>query len=158
MHENSKKIYEGDFQQDEFEGWGRCFGCNGSLLYEGEMHSGRFYGYGKKFYSDGQTIMYEGNFKQGKYNGYGKLFNERQEKQYEGLFLQGLYAKEVIDSFNLMLFKYASLKEAQEKVQRSKNSLSKQDINSICEILFNRKEDIEEYDYIRMMQFLKTIY
>ena len=37
-------------------------------------------------------------------------------------------------------------------------SLSKQDINSICETLFNTKQDIEEYDYIRMMEFLKTIY
>ena len=162
LTKSSKVIYDGNFENDEFKGWGKCFGCNGLLYYEGEMKSNLFHGYGKQYFPDGESIKYEGHFSQGLYNGYGTLFDEtnRSEIQYEGVFLKGKYSKEVIESFHSMISKYECLRDVQEKMRHTINAtkLSKQDINSICETLFNTKQDIEEYDYIRMMEFLKTIY
>lgn len=154
---SSNVVYEGDFQNDEMKGVGKCYRCNGCLCYEGEMEGNLFNGRGKEFYSDGKTIRYDGCFKDGKYHGHGKLFDENHTVQYEGLFVNGENAKKSIESFGLKINKYECLREAQEKIQTTSN-LSKENVNSICETIFEHKEKIEEYDYIRMMDFLKSIY
>ena len=47
--------YEGDFEDDEFHGFGRMNWVNKKIIYEGWWERGRFKGYGKLIFPNGEV-------------------------------------------------------------------------------------------------------
>lgn len=74
-------VYNGEFDDDQFHGFGEYNWERSGIKYEGYWNHGVFEGKGKMWYEDGST--YEGYFKDGLRNGFGKyIWNEN--KYYEG--------------------------------------------------------------------------
>ena len=80
-NKNNSIIYEGDFENDKYNGFGKSFEENGSY-YIGQWKDGFKHGLGK-LYNKKNNIIYEGYFKNGMRNGIGKYF-ENKEKHYVG--------------------------------------------------------------------------
>lgn len=72
-----RKIYEGDWKNNQFEGKGKIWNYS-ALVYDGDLKSGKPSGFGKWYYreKDGRDY-YEGEWKNGKKNGKGKLQNDK---------------------------------------------------------------------------------
>ena len=64
------------------------------IVFEGNFDNCNFEGKGKEFHENGK-ICYEDDFKNGKYEGKGKLYYDNGEIKYEGIFKNGeLYEDE----------------------------------------------------------------
>lgn len=59
------RIYEGDWVDGKYEGYGCLYYDNLNLWYEGEWKDGKRHGQGKSYYEDG-TLAYDGEWKDGK--------------------------------------------------------------------------------------------
>jgi len=60
--------------QQNFTGWRRIIGENGTIFYEGTLRNGKFNNYGVLYRADG-TKVYEGAWSDGIYNGHGTIYN-----------------------------------------------------------------------------------
>jgi len=70
MNYTNKNIYEGDFKNNQRNGWGKFIFSDG-IEYEGEHVNNAFNGKGKIKYPDGN--VYIGDFVDSKFNGIGKM-------------------------------------------------------------------------------------
>jgi len=84
--EESKKSYEGTFNNDELSS-GKEF-INNIIKYDGEFKGYEFNGKGKYYGLDG-ILEYDGEYKNGKRNGYGKIYDKDGSLLYEGEFEYG---------------------------------------------------------------------
>ena len=107
FHKNNKKIYEGEFHDNKYEGKGKLYNNiggyyigdfidglyfgkgkkydkNNNLIYEGDFAFGKEEGKGKKIYENGN--YYIGDFIGGKREGNGQLYNKINKLLYEGEF------------------------------------------------------------------------
>lgn len=66
-------------------GKGTSFDDDGNLLYEGDFDQGEFDGSGKEFYRNG-TVKYDGQWLDDQYHGKGKLFDDAGRLIFEGVF------------------------------------------------------------------------
>ena len=82
-NKNGIKLYEGDFINGKFEGYGKYIWEDG-LNYIGQWKNGLSHGKGTMYYPDG-NIKYEGDWVNNKYEGIGKEF------QKNGLYYIGQY-------------------------------------------------------------------
>ncbi len=95
VFENQKLKYHGYLNaQGFFHGFGTLFSIHsGRVLYEGQFRNGTYHGYGVVYHDEG-AILYEGEFSRGFYQGRGKLYNdpvlvEQCYLLYEGEFVRG---------------------------------------------------------------------
>ena len=79
-------IYEGNFINGKFEGYGKYISEDG-FKYIGQWKNGLFHGKGTKYYPDG-NIRYEGDWINNKYEGIGKEF-QKNGLYYIGQFKNG---------------------------------------------------------------------
>ena len=82
----NKDWYEGDFVDEQFEGFGKYNRAN-EVVYEGNLRRGQEDGQGKETWADG--TVYEGTFVKGKKNGKGK-YTWKDESTYEGDFVDNM--------------------------------------------------------------------
>ncbi|CAG7650018.1 stalk domain-containing protein [Paenibacillus allorhizosphaerae] len=76
-HLSSNTVYEGAFQSDLKNGYGRIYDSlrsSRTLLFEGSFRGDRKNGQGKLYYSDNGNLQYEGSFKDDLKDGFGKLY------------------------------------------------------------------------------------
>lgn len=85
---DGKKVYEGQFQYEKYNGQGIEYRGDGNKLYDGEWKNDRKDGWGISFAPDGSR--YEGQFKDDAKNGLWSIFGPDGTKQYEGLWKDGL--------------------------------------------------------------------
>ena len=79
---DGKEIYVGNWEKDNYGGKGWLRNPFKEYIYEGNFVNGLFDGYGRLTYNDGS--YYEGSFSSGQQNGFGKLVLLQSE--YEGNF------------------------------------------------------------------------
>ena len=79
-------LYEGNFENDFFNGEGKYYYCNGDY-YIGGFYNGLKDGEGT-LYDGLKNILYSGNYKNDSYNGFGILFYPNRN-YYEGEFFNG---------------------------------------------------------------------
>ena len=65
--------YDGEWQEDQRHGVGRCFRSDGTLKYDGEWKNNRRNGVGRCFRSDG-TLKYDGEWKEDRTDGWGREY------------------------------------------------------------------------------------
>jgi antitoxin component YwqK of YwqJK toxin-antitoxin module len=88
---NGQKIYEGNWNDDLYDGYGKLFEAGENLLYEGEFRNGiklidyenRKDGIHQEYY-DNSMLKYDGEWKDGYKNGYGKGYWQDGTLWYEG--------------------------------------------------------------------------
>ncbi len=85
-YENGNLKYEGNFEEDEYEGDGTFYGEN-SIKYIGQFKKGKKNGKGKEYYENGD-LKYEGNFEEDEYEGDGTFYGQ-DGKIYIGEFKKG---------------------------------------------------------------------
>jgi len=85
-NKNGIKLYEGDFINGKFEGYGTYIRDDG-LKYIGQWKNGLSHGKGTMYYPDG-NIKYEGDWANNKYDGFGKEF-QKNGLYYIGQFKNG---------------------------------------------------------------------
>ena len=91
---NGKKVYQGEFKLDSYNGKGKLFEyniCTDTLfkLYEGSFLDGKFTGDGIKYFHFKNSKEYEGQFKNGKYEGNGIKYKTNGEQEFKGIFKNG---------------------------------------------------------------------
>jgi hypothetical protein len=72
IYKNGKIAYEGEFQDNRYNGLGRFYHPHGWIMYKGMFKNGEFNGHGIEF--DGENVLYEGEFQDGLYHGHGIEF------------------------------------------------------------------------------------
>ena len=80
---NKKKVYEGNFVNDKYEGQGKLI--FNDKYYIGNFIDGKIHGKGTLFSKNG-NVIYEGDFEFGNYDGYGTLY-EKNGEYYKGQFI-----------------------------------------------------------------------
>lgn len=87
-------FYEGtvDIKTGLPHGTGTAFDDEGQRIYEGEFDQGEFDGTGKEYFENG-LVKYEGQWLDDQYHGKGKLFDEAGRVIFEGLFENGVGSK-----------------------------------------------------------------
>ena len=91
-YKNNTILYEGDFSNDEKEGYGKYIWETGEY-YIGQFLKGEKHGKGTEYRKDG-TIKYEGEFVNGQYEGKGKLYYKSGKIMHEGIFKKGKFISE----------------------------------------------------------------
>lgn len=100
---NGQVLYEGEFKDSHWNGYGKAYYEDGKPMYEGNFVNDDYTGAGKSYYSNG-TLQYDGEFVQGQMTGYGKYYSEAGILQYEGMLLNGVsngQGKEYYENGNL---------------------------------------------------------
>jgi len=93
-----RKIYEGEFEKGNYKGIGKLYKDNELgkyLFYEGNFNNNMFDGKGILFCPSGEKF-YEGNFNKNKIEGKGIKYYKKGSKKYEGIFdtinsFEGIY-------------------------------------------------------------------
>lgn len=87
-------FYEGtvDIKTGLPHGTGTAFDDEGQRIYEGEFDQGEFDGTGKEYFENGR-VKYEGQWLDDQYHGKGKLFDETGRVIFEGQFDNGVGSK-----------------------------------------------------------------
>ena len=61
IYDNKRKIYEGEFEDDKFNGYGKIYALdnynNNYLFYEGNFKDSSIYGKGIKYYINGKKRL-----------------------------------------------------------------------------------------------------
>lgn len=86
QYENGKKIYEGNWVNDKYQGSGKSYFELKNLEkveYDGQWINNKRSGIGKSFWGNGK-VKYEGQWKRGQKTGKGKAFFENGFKEYIG--------------------------------------------------------------------------
>lgn len=73
LYQWSELVYEGEFQQGEYQGQGKTFYAGGKLMYEGSFHHGTMHGQGKMYKEDG-SLWYDASFENGSIQGAGTVY------------------------------------------------------------------------------------
>jgi len=82
-------LFEGRVEDAAAQGEGRLF--EGELLvFEGEFSQNMFHGFGTLFSSSG-LVRYTGNFEANKFHGAGRLYDDYGNLKYEGNFINGIF-------------------------------------------------------------------
>jgi len=88
LYKSDKKIYEGTFASNKFNGFGTEWFSNGLLKYEGEYKNGKFNGNGTSYYQKSETdaVEYVGNWVNDQKHGQGTLFSISGDEIFTGEF------------------------------------------------------------------------
>ena len=100
IYKDSRKVYEGEFQNDKFNGFGKIYKLddnNNYLFYEGNFENGEISGKGIKYYING-SIKVEGEFTN------LLLFNGKYYDIYKNLLFEGEITPEIISSKKIILY------------------------------------------------------
>lgn len=97
IEEFGEKLYIGQVENGQANGWGRLFNEERSIEYIGEFRNNKFDGNGKLYdiivENNTKTTFckYEGGFSEGNFSGYGRYYiynNGKELVEYEGTFLK----------------------------------------------------------------------
>lgn len=78
--------WEGSFDPDGFEGWGRVYDKYGCLEYEGFMFHGKKMGYGVQYYPELDIPYYQGTFVNDECIGFGTSYSREGNIIHQGAF------------------------------------------------------------------------
>ncbi|CAG7635470.1 hypothetical protein PAESOLCIP111_03668 [Paenibacillus solanacearum] len=93
LFEKNKLVYDGDFVKGSREGLGKAYNTADNTVYEGAFQSDLKNGYGRIYDSlrSARPLLFEGSFRGGRKNGQGKLYDSESGKlRYEGSFKDDL--------------------------------------------------------------------
>ena len=92
-------IYEGEFKDDERNGYGKEYDENNNIIFEGQYLDGkRWEGFGKE--TNDKAIMFSGEYKNGKRNGAGKeYYCDKNSIKFNGNYLDGERSGKGIEYF-----------------------------------------------------------
>lgn len=88
LYRSDKKIYDGSFVSNKFNGFGTEWFPNGRMKYEGEYKNGKFNGNGTSYYQNSETdsVEYVGNWLNDQKHGNGTLFSISGDEIFTGEF------------------------------------------------------------------------
>lgn len=87
--QNGTMYYDGEWSEGMRQGSGTSYREDGTKIYEGEWNGDAYSGYGKEYFEDGVTIYYEGRWANGQKNGYGTEYYRDGIKRYDGAWQNG---------------------------------------------------------------------